>query len=230
MWFGLWAISQLIVLSIIGAFFGAEKAKMLFNSPPLIFFWFLLLFLLIAGFFTYPKLIKSPGLLLMHLGGIFILIGGMAGSRFGIELTNKLFNQQKFQNGFMALYENQSQNKVLIEDPVEEYKQLPFDIKLRNFRIEYYPNENNIKNYCSDITIIQNAKDLLNASIKVNHPLHFAGFHIYQYSYSPQTPPYTVLQIAADNGLYIVYTGYFLFCLGVFWHFWFRRTGANHVH
>jgi hypothetical protein len=230
MWFSLWAISQLIILSIIGAFFGAEKAKLLFNSPPLIILWFILLFLLIAGIFSYPKLIKSPGLFMMHLGGIFILIGGMTGSQLGIKLTNRLFNQHKFPAGFMAIYQGQTENKVIIEDPLEQYKQLPFDIKLRDFRIEYYPNEIGIKNFSSDVTVIQNQKNVLDASIRVNHPLHFDGFHIYQNSYNLQPSPYTILQVVADNGLYIVYTGYFLFCIGVFWHFWLPRTGANDVH
>jgi len=49
MWVGLLLIAALTVLSIVGAFLGAERAKELFNSPALVFFWVALTVLLTGG-------------------------------------------------------------------------------------------------------------------------------------------------------------------------------------
>jgi cytochrome c biogenesis protein ResB len=80
-----------------------------------------------------------------------------------------------------------------------------------------------IQNYCSDVTIIENGKAVLDKTIKVNQPLHYGGYHFNQDSYDAQMQTYTILSVASDNGLYMVYAGFWVLCIGTFWQFWLVR-------
>ena len=86
MWLGLVLIIVLTVLSIYGAFIGAERAQQLFNQPPLVVYWTTLAILLIVGIAAFRRLLRVPGLLLIHAGCVLILAGGMRGSHAGHNL------------------------------------------------------------------------------------------------------------------------------------------------
>jgi len=234
MWVALPATGLLIVLSITGAFYGAQKAKLLFNSVPLVIYWFGLTVLLIAGIVKFPSLLRNPAQFMIHFGGLLILAGSMWGSESGHRLSNRLFGTEKIVNGYMAIFKGDSEKYVMTEDFSRRLGELPFSIKLRDFRIEYYPAEKNfvpeldiktkqgrhfqlaakpvIHNYCSDVTIIENGKETANKTIKVNNPLHYGGYNFYQNSYDSQMQRYTILQETSDNGLYGVYGGYWIIC------------------
>ncbi len=80
-----------------------------------------------------------------------------------------------------------------------------------------------IKDYISEIQVIQDDKAVAEKDIEVNHPLHYGGYHFYQQGYDDQEGKYTILRVTSDSGLFFVYTGYFLLCLGTCWHFWFNK-------
>jgi cytochrome c biogenesis protein ResB len=137
MWIALTLIILLILASVYGAALGAERAKNFFNSLPLAFYWLALTLLLIAGLVVFRRLIHVPGLLLIHAGCILVLTGSMWGSAAGHEIQKRLFGTDKIPEGQMAIYEADSENRVLLTDG-EHTKQLPFHIRLKDFRIEYY--------------------------------------------------------------------------------------------
>ncbi|MHC5061340.1 MAG: cytochrome c biogenesis protein ResB [Planctomycetota bacterium] len=137
MWTALILIALLTALSILGAFYGAERAALFFNSPPLVVFWLGLTGLLIAGLATFGRLIRVPGLLLIHLGPVLVLIGGMWGSEAGHRLQKRLFDIDKVPSGYMMIYEQTAARDVLAEDGTV-LTELPFSIYLEDFRIEYY--------------------------------------------------------------------------------------------
>ena len=317
-WTALTLIILLIFLSIYGAFIGAQRAKTFFNSLPLAVYWTAFTLLLITGIAVFRRLVRVPGLLLMHLGCIFILAGSIWASQAGHKLHRRLFGIDKIPAGQMQIYEGYSENRVLLENG-EPIKELPFHIRLKNFRIEYYkpeylliqtrqdkswkipveigrenllddigtvkirrafknfklkieddkyvpyddqePGANAaleveikfpdgkvvtryvfeqfdghiypedkfilhyqrvISDYVSQLQIIQNNKVVAEKNVEVNHPLHFGGYHFYQHSYDDQAGQYTILMVVSDSGLNIVYAGYFMLCIGVFWHFWLR--------
>jgi len=320
MWLALVLIIILIFLSIYGAFIGAEQAQQFFNRPPLVVYWTALALLLIIGIAAFRRLLRVPGLLLMHAGCVLILVGGMWGSQGGHNLQNKLFGIDKIRSGLMAIYEGRSDNLVML-DGTREQKELPFQLKLKDFRIEYYqpvylriqtrqgrrwrvpvevdkevplgddasiikivksyenfkigieegksvpfddpsPGMNPalevqitepggqtytryvferfgghshgqdkfllsyhriISDYISELQIIKDDKVVAEKDIEVNHPLHFGGYHFYQSSYDDKAGQYTVLQVVSDTGLYVVYAGYWMLCIGVIWHFWLRH-------
>jgi len=80
-----------------------------------------------------------------------------------------------------------------------------------------------IRDFISDVEVIQNNNVMKRKSIEVNKPLHFAGYYFYQESYDEQAGRFTVLRVASDSGLGVVYLGYILLCAGAFWHLWFRH-------
>jgi len=320
MWLALLLIIVLTVLSIYGAFIGAERAQRFFNQPPLVVYWTALAILLIVGFAAFRRLVRVPGLLLIHAGCVLILAGGMWSSQAGHNLQKKLLGIDKIRSGRMAIYEGSSDNQVAL-DGTREQKELPFSLKLKDFRIEYYqpvylrimsrqgrqwkipvevdkefplgdeagtikiikayenfkigtqegksvpfddpsPGSNPtlevqitepsgqtstqyvferfpghshgqdkfllsyhrvISDYISELQIIEGDKVVAEKDIEVNHPLHFGGYHFYQSSYDDKAGQYTVLQVVSDTGLYVVYAGYWMLCLGVIWHMWLRH-------
>lgn len=137
LWATLIAIIALTCLSIYGACLGAGPARAFFNSVPAAVYWFVLAGLLAAGIGVFRRLRKVPTLLLMHLGCILVLLGGLWGSRAAHEVRHRLFGTQKILEGQMAILENSQDSRVRIADS-NELGTLPFEVRLNDFRMEYY--------------------------------------------------------------------------------------------
>ena len=319
LWLGLMMIISLTVMSIYGAFIGADRAEDFFNRLPLAVYWVALGFVLIIGIVIFPRLIRVPGLLLIHAGCVLVLCGGIWGSKAGHTLQKNLFGIDKIRAGAMAIAEGQSDDRVLLEN--REIEKLPFSIKLKDFRMEFYephyllvqsrsdkrwkipvvigqdvplgsefgsvkvlrrfenfkiatedgnriitdnpqesynptleirltkpdgtieikyvfekyPGHGNrndklffgyqriVSEFISELQVIENGEVVAEKDIEVNHPLHYGGYHFYQYDYDHENLRYTKLKVVSDSGLPLVYAGYIMLCLGVVWHMWLRN-------
>jgi hypothetical protein len=84
-----------------------------------------------------------------------------------------------------------------------------------------------ISDYVSELQVIKDGKVAAEKDIEVNHPLHFGGYHFYQHFYDDEAGRYTVLMVASDTGLPLVYAGYWMLCIGVFWHLWIGQILAR---
>ncbi len=136
LWAGLLLILLLILLSIYGAFIGAESAKGFFNSIPLAVYWLAFAILLISAIALFRRLLCFRGLFLIHLGCIIILAGGIIGSQAGFKVQDKLFGTDTIRSGQMIINERTAERTVEQEDSIT--KTLPFALKLVDFKIEYY--------------------------------------------------------------------------------------------
>lgn len=319
LWAALLAIILLTALAIYGAFLGADRAQGFFNALPATVYWFTLAALLIAGFLVFPR-IRVRSLLLTHLGCILILAGGMWGSAGGQRLQARLLGREQIHKGQMPILEGTAENRVRI-DGSDETPELPFSIRLRDFRMEYYPAgtvfiqnragmswklrgepgetvslgsdlgqvtvqrtfrnfkmslegdervatdapgdgnpavevlvtkpdgtkstryvfanfpghsragdpltmsyQQMVRDYVSDLEVVEEGRVVKQKDIEVNHPLYYGGYHFYQHSYGQnEFGDYTILMVVSDSGLTVVFTGYGLLSMGVCWHFWFRR-------
>ena len=114
MWAAFVLIILLTVMSIYGAFVGAERAGAFFNSVPSAVFWALFGLALVAGLIAFGRLIRVPGLLLMHAGCILVLIGGAVGSEKGYKATGN----QRVREGWMTIYEGQTTNQARVEKKI----------------------------------------------------------------------------------------------------------------
>lgn len=89
-----------------------------------------------------------------------------------------------------------------------------------------------IKTFESKVAVKKGGRTLERASIRVNHPLHYGGYHFYQTDYDHEGHAYTVLNVVSDRGWWLVYTGFALLFLGTIWHCWYAffvrdRTGSK---
>ena len=362
MWIGLTLIILLVFLSIYGAFIGPEQTKSFINRLPLVVYWSAFIFMLITALVVFRRLVRVPGLLLIHLGCVFILAGAMWSSETGHKLQKKLFGIDKIKDGQIVIYEGSSQNRVALGTAEEfrnlsfsvdqqrrieyywqngedlivlEHRELPFSIALKDFQIEYYkpaylyiqtrdgqgwkipveigaefplgPEFGTVKilrtfenfkitiegesrtiiddpqpgfnpalevqikypdgnvatryafdpehfpghiypgdrfllsyrrvvsDYISRLRIIEDERIAAEKDIEVNHPLSFGGYHFYQQKYDTEAGQYTVLMVVSNTGLAVVYSGYWMLCIGVFWHLWLRHfvgfdVGSSFVH
>jgi hypothetical protein len=137
LWAALVAIVLLTCFSIYGAFLGADRAREFFNSLPLAVYWFAFAVLLVVGVVLFRRLRRVPALLLMHTGCVLILAGGMWGSRAGNALQRQLLGIDKICEGRMPILEGTSENRVIVADS-NDVPLLPFSVRLRDFRLEYY--------------------------------------------------------------------------------------------
>jgi hypothetical protein len=316
LWAALIAVILLVLLSVYGAFLGAERARAFFNSLPLAVYWFALIALLVAGFIAFRRLLQIPSLLLMHLGSILVLLGALWGSNGGHALAKRIFGVDKIPEGQMGILEQTQENRVLLADS-NSTRALPFFVRLKDLRMEYtrrdtcssvrhrpelalpagqdnrcrwagslaplpsdafenfkmdldgrvcrhdvpggsnpalevtveagkapeeyvferLPGHGNpkdplkmsynrmVRDYVSELEIVQDGRVVAAKNIEVNHPLHYGGYQFYQHSYGEdKLVDYTVLMAVSDSGLDLVYGGYLMLGAGVFWHFWGRRA------
>lgn len=163
----LWLIILLILFSIYGAFQGASAARAFFNSIPIGVYWFFLILFLIVSIIVFPRLLRIPSLLLIHVGSVCVLLGGLWGSEPIMRWMDPFRSGGHFiRSGRMLIYENESDNRVILANHAasfgkdsagrigifEEGKQepvmltdddarlgkLPFALRLTDFRLDYY--------------------------------------------------------------------------------------------
>jgi hypothetical protein len=139
LWISAGGLSLLSVASIGGAFVGAERAQAVFSSPPFIVLWCALALLLLAGVVLFKKVRRSPALLAMHVGPLLVLIGSMGGSRTAHRLWGRLMGGGKTDTAYLVLFEGESSNRLLDDSYRNKVGELPFRVRLSDFRIERYP-------------------------------------------------------------------------------------------
>ena len=219
MFLALGLIVLLIILSVYSTFIGAQLARELFNSVPMQIFWFLITIGLIGALFLFPSFVKRPSLFLIHLGCIGVLAGSIFASETGHRMYQQLFKRYKLRSGQMLIYEGQKTNKVITFDHQVVFE-LPFELGLDDFRVEYYKPDGKSamlmpKDFISDVSVIEDGKIVKKKAIEVNKPLYYGGYLFYQSSYDDEAGKYTVLNVVSDNGLFLVFGGYLLLALGL---------------
>jgi cytochrome c biogenesis protein len=115
------------------------------------------------------------GVYITHSSLLIILIGGLIGSQFGYR-------------GFVNILEGETVNQIYERKENREIQiPLSFSVRCDDFNITYYDlpekKEKHVKEYTSLITILDNGKEVLKQSVRVNHPLHYKGLAFYQSNY-----------------------------------------------
>ncbi len=233
------AIGVAVALSIYGAFLGAARASTMFESVPLMAGGILLVSLLVQRLFLFRGGLQHFGWLAMHLGCLLILVGGMWGSPLGHRIQANLLDRHRIPKGYMLIPQGQATNTVINQQFVAEPQQLDFQLRLEKFWVQYYPTpeksdaETNkdtgnlnagrqIRAFNSQVTVLEKGQEVARGVIKVNKPLHYGGYHFYQYDYDRAQGRYTILSVVSDSGLNLVYLGFVLVGAGSIFHFWLR--------
>ena len=126
------------------------------------------------------------GVYLIHLSILVIFAGAIFGSFTGFK-------------GRVMLLEGESTDHAIQMDTHGNVKKIPlgFTLRCNNFKVDFYPN-GAPKLFESDLTIIENGKEVLNRSIVVNSPLTYKGVTFYQSSY--QSVPDLKIRIVSSDG------------------------------
>lgn len=222
----------LAAISIISAFYGADWSRCFFNSSVMCIFWVSLVLLLTAAMIVF-KPPRRGWILSAHLGIICVLLGSMIASAKGHKITALLFGIEKIPSGFMVINRGQTEAEVSSTHLEKTIGRLSFEVTAEDIWIEKYYN-GQIKDYKSTLAITEQGREVLRKTIEVNRPLHYGGYHFYQNGFDMENHRYTILHIASDSGLPLVYCGYCLIIVGIFGRYWispitkyFKRRGTD---
>lgn len=105
---------------------------------------------------------------------------------------------------------------ALGKEPLEvEYRPderaLPFTVKLLDFRKIDYPGIDMAAGFESDVQLTDSQRGLfLMRTIKMNEPLRYRGYSLFQSSYIPGAVETTILSVRNDPGTPLVYAGFLI--------------------
>ncbi|MCF6157761.1 MAG: hypothetical protein E3K32_04150 [wastewater metagenome] len=91
-----------------------------------------------------------------------------------------------------------------------------------NFALLYESTGDSIKHFTSKLRILEDGQTVMKKTIRVNDPLQYKGYVIYQSSYDPEGGKYSGLQIVKDPGIPIAYAGFGALCVGVVFIFYVK--------
>lgn len=91
-----------------------------------------------------------------------------------------------------------------------------------NFALVYESTGESIKHFTSKLRIVEDGQTVLEKTIRVNDPLKYKGYVIYQSSYDPEAGSFSGLQIVKDPGIPVVYAGFGALCFGVIFIFYVK--------
>jgi len=118
------------------------------------------------------------------------------------------------EEGMVHIREGQSTNLMLIRtNNGNEFKELPFNIELKEFILTYYPGSSSPSSFESILIIHENGSST-EKSVSVNNVLDIKGYRLFQSSYDMDKKG-TILTVNKDvPGRQITYAGYFLLIIG----------------
>ena len=120
-----------------------------------------------------------------HLSILIIFLGAMVGSFFGYK-------------GYVNIFEGEAVSQV--ETRAGKIQKLNFQVKCNTFHAEFYPGGAPM-DYRSDLSIVQNGKEVVRKTIRVNDPLTFKGVTFYQSSYGGQPDQVAIDVVNRDGSL-----------------------------
>jgi cytochrome c biogenesis protein len=125
-------------------------------------------------FFSEKGRFSRFGVPITHVSILIILIGGLLGSVYGFK-------------GFVNILEGETVDQIYLRTKKAQIpKPLGFSVRCDDFKVSYYNmpgKEKYVKEYVSDLTILENGRPTLSQKVAVNHPLHYRGLAFYQSSY-----------------------------------------------
>ncbi|MGL5318770.1 MAG: cytochrome c biogenesis protein ResB, partial [Bacteroidales bacterium] len=191
--------------TFIEKFYSTQTAKTVIYNNPIVYvllFFGLIHFSAIAIKGNFIRT-KRMGMFLFHASFLFILLGAFITNIFGFE-------------GYMHIREGLSSNQMIITAENNLVKQTPFEVLLKEFKIQRYPGSKRASSYES-ILQISHSGIQTTETISVNKVVHIDGYRLYQSSFD-QDEKGTVLLVNYDPvGMIVSYLGYIILFLSILW-------------
>lgn len=105
--------------------------------------------------------------------------------------------------------------------------ELPFAIKLDEFRVGRYQGTRRAASYESDVSVVENQQKAFGTTISMNEPLKHRGLTFYQSSFQEDEmgrPTMSILSVNQDPGRFWKYLGSLLIVFGIIHLFYFKST------
>lgn len=186
---------------------GAPEARRWFYvNPAFIILQLLLVVNFIAGALRYKLAARKKwDVLVLHGAFVVILAGALVTHCFGRE-------------GTLHLREGQTLREITVADPYipgrTERLALPFEVELRDFRLERYPGSGSPLSYQSTLTITgpEGAHEVI---VGINRVAREGGYRIFQTSYDTDERG-SILSLNYDPwGMPVSYAGYVMLGIGI---------------
>ena len=144
--------------------------------------------------------LKTVGSIVTHMSFVLILVGGAIKHLAGLE-------------GVVELREGDQTNQLKVTETRTSV--LPFTVLLEDFSLERYAaNPQAVSEFVSRIRLIEAGLNT-RASVRVNHPIEYRGFHISQLGYNPDDPTWSALLLVKDPGVPVIYSGFGMLLVGL---------------
>ncbi len=114
---------------------------------------------------------RPLGPYLIHVALLLILAGGLIGKFWGVD-------------GQLAIDQGEVAGAFQVGHRVE--KPLNFQVRLDHFQVSYYEPGGSPREFRSDLTFMQDGREVSRAICRVNEPVTFGGLTFYQSSYGSQ--------------------------------------------
>lgn len=205
-------IAMLLILAL-ATFMEKAKGTPFVASNIYDSWWFVAMWFIVAVsgllFILQQKMYKRPMMFLLHVA--FLLIFSGAFLTFSTSIQGKIH-----------LREGKPENTFI--DKNKNTHQLPFDILLSKFEIDYYPGTQAPSDYVSRIQITHNGEQT-EGRVSMNKIFSNNGYRFYQSSYDKDMQG-SILLVKSDRyGLPVTYLGYALLLIAMTGYFFSQKTG-----
>jgi cytochrome c biogenesis protein len=121
----------------------------------------------------------------VHVSVLIVIAGALAGSMLGFK-------------GTMNLLEGETSDEVVLAESQSVHK-LPFDVRCDRFEVSFY-DTGAPKEFKSELSVIENGREVSTQSIVVNGPMSYDGITIYQASYGTALKKAEIELTDVDSG------------------------------
>ena len=131
-----------------------------------------------------------------------------------LAMTTGTLSTADIQRVKMIAVKDSPEWRAISED--QHIVELPFTIKLKQFHMETYES-GKPKRFASDIQVMTQSGQHIDATIDVNKPIEVEGWKIYQYGYDTQMGSMSqtsILELISDPWLPLVYAGIYMLLAG----------------
>ncbi|MCM1355203.1 MAG: cytochrome c biogenesis protein CcsA [Staphylococcus sp.] len=197
----------LVAATIVGKTCGSGEAmRLVYHAPWAIVMWIVMAVVAAAYIWRRRPAMSLPAFAI-HLS-LFVILAG-AGVSF-------LSGRQ----GKLTLRSGDRPERSFIADDGERIN-LPFQISLRESRIDYYPGTSSAMDYVSELEIMADGVSR-HETVAMNKVLEIDGYRFYQTALGAD---YSTLSVSHDPlGIAVSYTGYGLLILSIILFFFFPHT------
>ena len=115
---------------------------------------------------------RPVGPYLIHVALLLILAGGLIGKFWGVD-------------GQLSIAQGEVADTFQVGPQTE--KPLNFQVRLDKFQVSYYEPGGSPKEFRSDLTFMEDGREVSRATCRVNEPVSFEGLTLYQSSYGSRS-------------------------------------------